>query len=459
MTSGLVIRDVRALVVLSGPIVFTQLGQIANGFVDVMMVGRLGPAQLAGVSLGNATYFLFMLICIGTLMAVGPMVSQAYGAGDHEPIGRSVRQGLWLGVALAVPVVIVFWNVAPIWRVLAQDPAIIDLASEYMRAVLWGFLPFMWFSALRNFVEAISKPWPVTVIIASGVLLNIAADYALMFGKLGMPAMGLAGTGWATALVNWFMLAAIVVYVQTNRKLRRFRTFARLGHPDCGYFKELVRIGAPIGASYGLEVTLFAGSAFLIGTIGPDPLAAHQIAIQCAAITFMVPLGIGIGTSVRVGQSIGRGDPSGATLAGYTGMGLALCCMLGTALLFWLIPETIVGIYLSSDVRANVETVRIAVGLLGIAAVFQLFDGLQVTALNALRGLKDTRTPMLLCLIAYWVVGVPTGVGLGFGLDLGAHGFWWGLVIGLLAASLMLSLRFVLITRRLRTNPHLFQYS
>ncbi len=445
--------EIRELILLSGPIVFTQLGQISNGFVDVIMVGRLGPADLAGVALGNATYFLFALIGIGVLMAVGPMVSQAYGAEEPEPIERTVRQALWLGVGLALPAFCIMWNAAPFWTIIRQDPATIELAQDYLRAAVWGFLPFMWFNGFRNFVEAISKPLPVTLIIVCGIGLNIVANYGLMFGNFGLPRLGLVGTGWATTMVNCFMLMAIMIYIKIRPYFRPYRVFSRLWQRDFQYLKELLRIGLPVGASYGLEVTLFTTTAFLVGTLGPTPLAAHQIAIQCAAVAFMVPLGIGIATSVRVGQNIGRRSIFAAASAGYMGMGLALLFMTGTALLFLLAPHQVVGIYMATETAANSETAHLAIRLLGVAAFFQLFDGLQVAAQGALRGLKDTRIPMLLCFVAYWLIGLPSGVLLGFGLDWGAPGLWWGLVAGLLAASLMLSLRFVILSRkRLRSR-------
>ncbi len=442
--------ETRELVLLAGPIALMQVGQISNGFVDVLMVGQLGPASLAGVALGNATYFLFVLVCIGTLMAVGPMVSQAFGADDHDLIGRSVRQGIWLGLALAVPVVFVLWNTAHLWQHMRQDAATIIMAQAYLRAAVWGLLPFLWFIALRSFIEAVSRPWPVTFIILTGVGLNALANYALMFGRFGLPALGLVGTGWATAIVNWFMFLAVLVLVQARPKFCTLAALKHLRRPDLPVIRELLHIGLPIGASYGLEVTMFSAAAFFVGTLGPAPLAAHQIAIQCAAFTFMVPLGIGIATTVRVGQAIGRKEPIHAVWAGYLGMGLAGLFMLCTSILFWVFPRSIVGLFLDLGDPANAITVTIGVSLLGLAAFFQIFDGLQVSAAGALRGFKDTRTPMVICFISYWLLGIPLAATLGFMAGLGAQGFWWGLVAGLFAAACMLGLRFWWRSRRLR---------
>ncbi|MDE2834854.1 MAG: MATE family efflux transporter [Bacteroidota bacterium] len=440
-------EEARSLVVLSGPIAFTQLGQISNGFIDVIMVGRLGAAELAGVALGNATYFMFMLMCLGTLHAVGPMVSQAFGAGAREPIARTLHQAFWLCICLAMPIVAILWFASPIWTILRQDTTTIILAQGYLRAAVWGFLPFLWFNALRNFVEAVSKPWPVTQIILGGIVLNIVANYGLMYGNFGLPRLGLAGTGWATSIVHLAMLLAIAVYIQSRRQFSTLRVFSGLSRFDFRYFRELVRIGLPIGGAYGLEVTLFSSTAFLVGTLGPVALAAHQIAIQCAAVAYMVPLGIGIATTVRVGQNVGRRSVVRATWSGFLGMGLSLVFMSGTAMIFLFAPQLLVSIYVPIDQPNTAATAVLAIELLGLAALFQLFDGLQVAAQGALRGLKDTRLPMLYCFFGYWLIGIPTGLILGYGLGWGATGFWWGLVTGLLAASLMLSLRFIKLTR------------
>lgn len=445
-------NESRRVSLLSIPIVATQLGQISNGFVDVMMVGRLGSPELAGVALGNATYFLFALIGIGILLAVGPMVSQAYGAGKHDPIGRTTRQALWLATLLSLPVLLIMWNAKLPWILMQQDAATMDYAEGYLQATMWGYLPFMWFNALRNFVEAIARPLPITIIILMGILLNIGANYGLMFGNFGLPRLGLTGTGWATCIVHWFMFTCIALYVAFQHPYRSYGVLRKLRTPDFGYFRELLRMGLPIGGSIGLEVTLFSATAFLIGTYGAVPIAAHQIAIQCAAIAYMVPLGIGLATSVRVGQNIGAKDFSAAAISGYAGMGLSLIFMSCTALLFLLVPNFIVSIYLDTNDPTNIATTLQVVSLLGIAALFQLFDGLQATALGALRGLKDTRIPMVMGFIAYWLIGMPTGLGLGFGLGMGPEGFWWGLVIGLLAASIMFTHRFVRMTNRLKDD-------
>lgn len=441
--------EMRELLLLAGPVVAAQLAQTSLSFIDTVMVGRLGSAALAGVALGNTTFFFVLVLCMGVVVAVGPMVSQAFGAGENEPVGRSVRQGFWLALALALPAFLLLWNVAPLWRLAGQVEETVVLAQAYLRAIAWGIPAFLWFMALRSFVEAVSRPWPVTFIAFTGVGLNIAANYVLMYGHLGFPALGLVGTGWASTFVYWVQFLMLLAYVQARPRFRVYRLFARLGKPDPEYFRELFRIGWPIGASYGIEIGLFTTTALMIGTLGTVPLAAHQIAIQCAAFTFMVPLGVGIAASVRVGQAVGRGDPLGVRWAGYSGLMLATAFMVCTALVFWLLPEQLVGLYLDLEDPDNTPVISLAVALLGLAALFQLFDGVQVAAAGALRGLKDTRVPMVIAFFSYWLIGLSTGYVLGFVLGWGARGLWHGLVAGLAVAAVLLSQRFVRSSARL----------
>ena len=442
-------REIRQSATLAGPVVVSMLAQNSMGFVDTVMVGRLGKEALAGVALGNMVYFFLLILCMGVILAVGPMVSQAFGAGKNEPIGRAVRQGFWMGGLLFVLFFGVIWNAGRIMIALGQDPQTVAMSQAYLRAVAWGFLPFLWFIALRSFVESVSQPWPVTIVAFGGLGLNVVLDYVLMFGKLGFPALGLVGTGYATSIVMWSMCIALALHVRSSKRYRVYGVFSRLGKPDPHYFKELLRIGWPIGASYGIESGLFTATAFLMGLVGQTQLASHQIAIQSAAFTFMVPLGIGIAASVRVGQAVGRRDVEGVRRAALAGVGLAVLFMSISASIFLIAPRAIVSLFLDVSNPINADVYALATALLGIAAVFQVFDGIQVSTAGALRGLKDTRAPMLIGLVSYWGIGLGSSYLLAFRLELGAVGLWWGLVVGLGAASLLLLIR---LRRRLRTD-------
>lgn len=436
-------NELKATALLAGPVVAAQLAQMSMGFIDTVMVGRLGPEALAGVALGHTLFFFLFVVCAGVIAAVGPMVSQAYGAGEHEPITRSVRQGLWLALVLAIPVMVILWQAGPLLRLLGQEEVAAAEAAGYLRAIMWGGLPLLAFASLRSFVEGLARPLPVTAITAAGVVLNIGANYVLMFGAFGVPALGIVGTGWASTIVYWFMLGALALFVYRVEPFRDFPVFSGLRSPDPAYFRELFRIGWPIGVTFGIESGLFMITAMMMGWLGTTALAAHQIALQCAAFTFMVPLGIGIATSVRTGQAAGRRAPAAVRRAGLSGIFLATLFMTGAAVLFWTMPETIVSLYIDAGAAENVPVAELAATLLGIAAVFQLFDGLQVAAAGALRGLKDTRMPMVIGLVAYWGVGLSLGYVLGFVEEGGAPGLWWGLVAGLTVAAVLLTVRFM----------------
>jgi len=433
---------VKATILLAAPIVITQLAHISLSFVDTVMVGRLGPAALAGVALGNTVFFNTLMFCMGLLMAVGPMVSHAFGAGDHEVIGRSVRQGLWMTLCLSAIATPIVMNGGTILKWLGQSDENAALAGSYLFAIGWGVFPFLGFIALRSFVEAVSRPKIVTAIALGGVFVNIALNYVLMYGKFGFPAMGLVGTGWASAIVYTIDFLLLLIYIAKQKAFSEYRIFSRLGKPDSHYFRELFRIGYPIGSSMGIEMSLFMLTVIMMGWIGTTQLAAHQVAIQCAAFTFMVPLGIGMATSVRVGQAVGRRDNLGKTVAGYVGIGLSTLFMFLTAVVFWLVPRFVVGIYLDIQDPQNLLVVDLAVRLLFLAAIFQVFDGIQVATMGALRGMKDTKTPMKIAMFSYWAVGLVTGYILAFPLGYEEEGLWIGLVMGLATAATLLLKRF-----------------
>lgn len=447
MTRQLAGREIRATLALAVPLVLAQLAQMSMGFVDVAMVGRLGTESMAAIVLGSTTYFTLSLVGVGVLIAVQPMVAQAIGAGDEASAGRAVRQGLWLATLLGLPATIALGFSEPALLATGQAPETAALAAEYHDAVRWGFIPNLWFTALRGLCEGDARPRPVLAVTLVGVLANVVLNYALMFGAFGFPALGVVGTGWSTAITTAVMFVALALVVRRG-PLGRFRVFAGLRQPDGATLGALFRLGWPIGIGFGLEAGLFMAATLLVGRL-PDhavALAAHQIALNAASVTFMVPLGIGMAGGIRVGQAAGAGDVAAAARAGWMAAALGALFMTCSALVFWFAPGAVVWIYAGRSPDA--EVAALAVSLLGIAAVFQLFDGVQAAIAGALRGLKDTRVPMVLAALSYWGVGLSVGAGLGLAGGLGAPGLWWGLTLGLATASVLMSLRF-----RQQTRP------
>ena len=433
--------EIAPLSVLALPMVLTQLGQISIGFVDTLMVGRLGPAELAGIALGNTIFFFQMVAGQGVLLAIAPLVAHAFGAQHYGEIGKVTRQGLWLALFISIPIVLVQTYIAPILAFLGQDPDVAALTTEYIHAIRWGAFPFLGFIALRGFFEGIGRPRVVTAFVLVAIVVNLFANYGLMFGRFGLPALGLQGTGYASSIVFWLEFLLLFALAVRSKETRAYQVWSRKSRPERAYMGKILRLGLPIGAMMGIEAGQFSVTVIMMGWIGSVSLASHQIAAQSAAITFMVPLGIGMAASVRVGQHLGGRRDALAAQAAYTGIGLASVFMSATALLFWLAPQWVVGAYLDIAAPENQAVVTLTMELLILAGLFQVVDGVQAAAAGGLRGCKDTTVPMVLVFISYWLIGLTTGYLLAFKLGMGAHGLWWGLVTGLTLASLLLTIR------------------
>jgi multidrug resistance protein, MATE family len=444
-------REARALTALAVPIVLTNVGQVAIQTTDVVMIGWLGPEALAASVLGVNVVFVLLLFSIGVVAATAPMIAQDLGRRRHavrEP-RRTVRQGLWMGLALSLPASLVLWHIAPLLHLLRQDPELIAGAESYVRAAMWGFGPALWFIVLRNFIASLERPRAAMVITLIGVSLNAIAAYGLIFGRLGLPALGLAGAGIAAALTNVFLFVSLLGFVLIDRQFRRFHVLGHLWRADWVRFREIFRIGLPIGVTLVMEVGLFASAGFLMGLIGTAELAAHQIALQCASVSFMVPLGLAQAATVRVGLAAGAGHVEGVQRAGITALAMGGLFMLAMATVMWTAPAAIVGLFIDTGDPANAAVVGAAAMFLAIAALFQIFDGGQVIGAGALRGLKDTRWPMAFAAVAYWGVGMSLAVGLGFGVGWGGLGIWIGLAAALAVAALLMVARFISLQRRL----------
>ena len=445
-------REFFELVKLATPLVIAQLAQNTLSFVDTLMVGRLGNGSLAGIALGGTVFHLVLIVLSGVIFGVNPVVSQAIGAGQREKAIAALRQGLWIGVMFFLPAFIFYWNSYPVLLALGQEPETALASSEYLRAISWGLLPALWIMALRGFLEGNSNTLPIMTVAILGIGANVALNYVLMFGKLGFPALGLVGTGYASSVVYSCGFLLLIGYISVRYADNKI--FTQIWKPNFAVMGELFRVGGPIGLTLGFEMGMFSAAAIAMGTLGAAPLAAHQIALQTASTSFMIPLGIAIATSVRVGHATGAGDIAQARIAGYTGMITCTVVMGFCAILFWVFPATIISIYLKDMFDpVNVDVIKFATGFLAIAALFQMVDGLQVSASNALRGLKDTTAAMVLTLIAYWGIGVPCGALLCFVFELRGNGLWLGMTVGLAAAAVLLTWRFQQqINRRMTGN-------
>lgn len=438
-------REGPALLRIALPLALAQLAQNGMGLVDTLMVGRLGPAELAGIALGSMLFFFVSIVSSSTIFAVGPLVAQATGAARPDEAAEHARHGVVLAFLLAGPVMTLLWFGGPVLERLGQDPSTAALATSYLRAVTWAVPGFMLFVALRAFLEGQGHTRPIMLISFAGIGANVLANNALMFGRWGFPALGLTGTGYATSLVYSLMALLLLLYVARYAQHHPVLRLARVSWARVG---AIARLGWPIALTVGFETGLFAVTAVLMGLVGQTALAGHQIALQTVSFTFMIPLGLGVATTARVGHAVGRGDPAGVRAAGSIGIALSLAVMCLTASLYWLAPELVVGLFIDLHDPRNAEVVAFAVTFLRIGALFQLVDGLQVSAIGALRGLKDTRVPMLITLVSYWFVGLGSGVVFAFWLGLEGPGLWFGLVAGLAVAALWLTRRFAQLARR-----------
>jgi MATE family multidrug resistance protein len=443
--------EARATLALAIPLALSQLAQIAIQTTDVVMMGWLGPEALAAGGLTANVFIIQIVFAMGVITAVSPMVAHIVGRagyrGKIREVRRVVRQGLWLATLLAIPFMVACWFVRPILIALHQDPELAVLAEGYMRGLMWAMPAVLWFTVLRGFVSALSRTRMVFAITVVGIPFNALAVYALMFGRFGLPQLGLFGAGIASSVVHSSMALFLLVHVLTDRKYRRYCILGRFWHPEWDALREILGIGAPIGGMWVIEFGVFTAALLLMGQFGANAMAAHQIALQCSAITFMVPLGIAQAATVRVGLFAGAGDGAGVRRAGWTGVALGVGFMAMTCLLFLLAGPSIVALFLSSADAENRPVAALAAQLLVIAGLFQLFDGAQATAAGALRGLKDTRVPLIIATVGYWAISFPLAIALGFAAGGGPVGIWIALAIGLAILAVLLNWRFHRLSR------------
>lgn len=426
------------LLALAWPMVVTNVAYLGMRFTDTVFAGRLSAVDLAGVSVGGDLWVPVFLFIMGVLLAVSPTVAHQFGAGETGRIGHTVRQAAWLALLFTLPGIVILVKGEALLHFIGVAPEIIPLAGGYLDAIVWGLPAIALYYVLRLASEAISHTRPLLIVAAVGLLLNIFADWVLMYGKLGFPALGAIGTGYATAIVQWAMLLVMLWYVLRASVYKPFRLFEKFEWPQFAEMWSLVKLGVPIAVSIFMEGSLFSAVGLLVATLGATIVAGHTIAINWTALMFMVPLGLAGGITVRVGQALGRGDSAAARFSGWSGMIVCTGFMGFSSVLLLLFPELIVGLYTTDP-----EVTRVALSLLLVAVAFQVFDGLQVGVAGVLRGYKDTRIPMFYTVIAYWLLGFPAAWYLGIHLQLGAPFVWVGLIVGLFIAGVLMTVRFL----------------
>jgi MATE family multidrug resistance protein len=437
--------ELRATLALAWPLILANLTQQAIQATDVLLMGRLGATQLAAATLALNLTFTFNLLMLGLLIASSPMMATALGQRFNavRDVRRTFRAGLWLLAFMLPPYWLVLWHVGTFMRVFGESAELADQGQSFLRAYMWCTAPWLIFQLLRNFVSALERPRIVLWLSLGGILLNALLSWSLIFGHFGLPALGLAGGGLGSTL-TWLMLcAALFIVTQSDRQFRRFHLFGHWWRFDRQRTAAMIRLGWPIGVTMALEMGVFALAAYFMGWIGAPAVAAHAVALQLAALTFMVPLGLGQAATVRVGLALGRRDEAGIARAGWAAWVMGVAFMGTMALVMWSMPRTLVTLFLK-DVPANAETIALAVSFLTVAAAFQLVDGAQVIGAGMLRGLHDTRWPLLFALVGYWVVGLGIGVWLAFARDWRGLGIWVGLASGLAAVAALMLARWIM---------------
>jgi MATE family multidrug resistance protein len=397
------------MLVLALPMMLTQVSQMGMGIADSMMAGRVSATDLAGVALGGNFFWPALLLLSGTIMSLTPTVSQLHGGGREKEAGEVVRQAFYVVLAGGGLMVLFLNSVEPLYHLLGVDPRAIPIAVDYLHAVSFGVVPLLAYFAMRFLCEGLSWTLPAMLIALSALLLKIPLNYLFIYGGFGIEPMGGVGCGWASVLVMWYQLLAISAVVSMSR-ISKVGVFARFSPPDFTAIVRLIRLGLPIGLTVFLEMSMFSVVTLMIGRLGVEAVAAHQIAASVGGMTFMVPLALGMAASIRVGFNVGAGNLAAARRSGWIAIGVSLVFALFAAMVVFYSRPWLAGLY-----STELEVISLATDLLIFVVLFQFFDDAQVTAVGALRGFKDTRVPIWIAMFSYWAIGLPVGAVLAFG--------------------------------------------
>ena len=447
---GLWRAELGATVKLALPIALTQLGQVAMMTSDLMLIGHLGDGALAAAALGQTVLFAAFVLGMGIVSAVAPLAARAFGAREPRMVRRSLRVGLWAALMLGVPLTVLEYFGEDLLRLLGQDETSAHLAGIYLIGLGWSLVPGWWFIALRGFMGAVNRPEPALWVTLVAVPANTLLAYALIYGSFGLPELGLLGAGAGTTIINLAMCVACLWIAYAQRPFRKYHVLGRFWRIDWRLLGELVAVGAPIAGAFLLEYGLFATAAIMMGWIGTVALAAHQVALQTAAVLFMVPFGISMAATVRVGHAVGRRDAVATRRAGFAAIGLGAAFMAAMVIVIVAFRDVIPLAFLGSPAgnAQTAATIALAATLLAFGATFFVADGVQTIAAGALRGLNDTRLPLLFAAVSFWAIGFATSYTLAFPAGLKAIGIWSGFTVGLAVYAALLVWRFNALTRR-----------
>jgi MATE family, multidrug efflux pump len=442
------VRDeFRPMLALAWPVVVAELGWMFMGVVDTIMVGRVSPEAIGAVGLGSTVFVAFAIFGMGLLLGLDTFVSQSFGAGAIEECHRWLVHGLFLALIASVPVMAAAWMLVSLMPGWGLHPAVLAITAPYLGIVTWSTVPLLLYAALRRYLQAMNLVRPVMIALVTANLVNAVVNWILIFGHLGFPALGTDGSAWATVAARVYLVVVLALAIGLHERGARVRLAATPLRIEARRIWRLVRLGLPAATQVTAEVGVFAAATALAGQIDPIALTSHQIALNVASVTFMVPFGVASAGAVRVGQAVGRGDTHAASQAGWTAIVLGVGFMACAALAFLIVPSQIIGLF-----TYDPEVVALGISLLFVAAFFQLFDGLQTVATGVLRGLGDTRTPMLSNLAAHWLVGLPIGYTLCFHGGWGVVGLWIGLSLGLVGVGLVLLSTWAAKVRTLRVH-------
>ncbi len=431
-------NELLRLIKLAAPLIVNNLALAGMGFADTVMSGEIGATTLAAVGVGSSVWMLCFLMALGILMAISPLGARHVGGGRPTEVGRYARQGLWLALGLAALIFVsVRFGARPFVYTIGIDPEFRDLTIEYLQAICLGAPAICLYLVLRYTTEAVGRTLPIMVVSIIGLVVNVVGNYAFMFGNLGAPALGAKGAGIASAIMMWSMLVFLLLHMATSRHYRPYRLFAFGGGPRGGYLREIIGLGVPIMVSVLAEAGLFAAVSLIMGKLSASIAAAHQVALNYASTMFMIPMGLNSAITVLVSNAIGRNEIALARMRGYLGIGVCGAFMAVSATFMLVFSDSIVNLY-----SRDGEVQAIALSLLFVAAVFQISDGIQVGAAGALRGLQDTKVPMFLTTLSYWVIAFPLAYSAALTMRLSPAMIWSGFVVGLTVSAVLLVSRY-----------------